>query len=354
MRFASRVTSTLSLLGIVFPLCVLAQDTTRVAVEGTVIDSRSGLPVEGVELTLAELGVVRLTDSAGVFSFPDLALGTYHLALRKDGYRRAEGPLQILRPGGMVIRLDPSSSAVESEASRIQGVVRDLVSNQPLEGALVSIEGVRLNQVSGPNGRFALTNIPPGPRGLVVSLLGYSTRTDSIVVPPASVLTLDVGLTVEPIRLDPIDISVEARNLDLELSGFYDRRDASSGIFITRERIEERAPIFTTDIFQGLPGVRVAGGLGMGTQKAVTVIGSRVLTFSVLPGECHPAVWIDGQLIHKGAASPIPDGPAFLDDYVQPEMIAGIEIYNSGAKVPLQYNLFSACGVIVIWTRHGK
>ena len=47
-------------------------------------------------------------------------------------------------------------------------------------------------------------------------------------------------------------------------------------------------------------------------------------------------------------------GPAFIDNLIQPEQIAGIEIYASAAQVPLQYNLFSACGVIVLWTRTGR
>lgn len=44
----------------------------------------------------------------------------------------------------------------------------------------------------------------------------------------------------------------------------------------------------------------------------------------------------------------MPDGPTFLDDYIQPEVIAGIESYNCAEKIPLQYNLSSACGVIVL------
>ena len=334
------------------PAHVLAQDTTRVDIEGTVIDSRSGLPIESVEVSLADLGVVTLTDSMGAFSLPKLALGTYNLALQKSGYETAEGPLQVLRPGSMVIRLDPLSTSGDPGSSRIQGTVKDLDSEKPLEGALVSIEGVQLNQLTDAGGRFVLTDIPAGPRRIVVSFLGYSNRMDSIMVPPATILTLDLALAVEPIELAPIEISVEARNLDLEISGFYQRREETSGYFITRERIEERAPLYTTDLFRGMAGVKVIGGLGMGTQKAVLLTGSRSLSFG--GRRCYPAVWMDGQMVHQGTAGPLQQGPAFLDQLIHPDDIAGVEVYNSPASMPIQYNLHGGCGVIVIWTRYGR
>jgi len=336
-------------MGVLRPSPASTQDTTRVTIQGTVIDSRSGLPLESVEVSLPDLEMAIRTDSTGAFFLAGIPVGTYHLTLEKRGYERAEGPLEVFRPGSMVIRLAPTAPT-RPESSRIKGIVKELDSHRSLEGALVSIEGVRLNRVTDSDGRFELTDIPPGDRQLTVSLLGYTTRTDSIAVPPASILTLDVALTVEPIELAPITVSVERRSFDLELSGFYQRRDATSGLFITQERIEDRAPLYTTDLFRGLAGVKVVGGLGMGTQNAVVLAGSRALSFSG-GGPCYPAIWIDGQMVHQGTAGPMGGGPAFLDNFIQPEQIAGIEIYNSAASMPLQFNLFSACGVIVIWTK---
>ena len=89
----------------------------------------------------------------------------------------------------------------------------------------------------------------------------------------------------------------------------------------------------------------------MGTQRAVVLAGSRSLSFSGGGGPCYPAVWLDGQMVHAGSAGPMGSGPAFLDNFVQPDQIAGVEIYNSAASMPVQYNLHAACGVIVLWTR---
>jgi len=63
--------------GLLSPAATTAQDPARVAIQGAVIDARSGLPIQGVEVTLADLGLVTRTDSAGAFFLPNLALGTY-------------------------------------------------------------------------------------------------------------------------------------------------------------------------------------------------------------------------------------------------------------------------------------
>lgn len=329
-----------------------SQDTVRVTIQGTVIDSRSGLRIPYAEVSLGEPGVSLLTDSAGTFVLRDLAVGTYHLALRKDGYATVEGPLQVLRAGGMVIRLDPLTATGDPESSRIQGVVKALDSGEPLKGALVSIQGVRGNQVTDADGRFLLTDIPAGSRRLEVSLLGYATRSDSVHVPPGSLLTLDIGLTVEPVRLPPITVSVEARNLDLELVGFYERRARERGVFFTQEAIEERNAASVVDMFEGLPGVRIV--IEQGIRRAVALTGRRAMSLIYDPRTdpstpCYPAVWLNGMPVHHGAT----DEPAFLDNLTTPGDVAGIEIYSSAARIPVQYNVAGACGVIVIWTRSG-
>ena len=235
--------------------------------------------------------------------------------------------------------------------SRVKGTVRDLERGTELAGASVTLPGLGLARGTDTDGRFIFEDIPPGEHAMRVEFLGYSNREEVLAVEAGKIITLDFRLAVEPIQLEPIEVSVEARELDLEISGFYQRREATSGLFITREKIEDRAPLYTTDLFHGLAGVRVVGGLGMGTQQAVVLTGSRSLSLlKVDPYSqpCYPTVWMDGQMVHKGG-----DIPAFVDNLIHTQEIAGIEVYNSAASVPHQYNLFAQCGVIVFWTRHG-
>jgi hypothetical protein len=336
------------------PLSLHAQDSTRVTLRGKVLDAVTGEPLQNVVVAMSDIGLRVTTGEDGAFVLPDVPLGPHQLSLSREGYQSPSGRLMVDRAGELELRLNPLGGPSASDMSQVRGVVRDRQGGSGLAGAEVSLQPIGLKRMTDATGRFVFESVPPGRFELTAEILGYTTRTELLSVTQKKILTLDLTLAVEPIELEPIEVTVEARNFDLEISGFYERREATSGRFITREEIEDRQRLFTTDIFQGLAGVRVVGGLGMGTQKAVVVSGSRAPSFSVSSGACHPSVWIDGQMVHQGSGGPISDGPAFIDDYVQPEMIAGVEIYNSAAQVPVQYNLFNACGVIVIWTRQGR
>lgn len=337
-----------ALLSALPPLPGSAQGTTRVEIRGTILDARSGLPLGKVEVRLAELGLVLMTDSAGTFVVPDLAPGTYLLSLQRAGYEPIEGPLQVLRTGGMVIRLNLISAPTEAADSRIHGIVKDVDSGSPLAGARVIVEGVPGSYATDQDGRFAIPDVLPGTRRITVSRSGYSARTDSVDVPPGSFLSLVVELAGEPIPLAPILVSVEPRNLDLELAGFYDRRDREHGVFLTRAAIEERNPVTSVDLLEGIPGVRI---IREGINRMVVLAGRRAMSLMQDPHAepCYPTVWMNGMLVQQASY----DRPVNLDDLVGPWEIEGLEVYQSTSRIPIQFNVQGACGVLVVWTRSG-
>ena len=65
---------------------------------------------------------------------------------------------------------------------------------------------------------------------------------------------------------------------------------------------------------------------------------------SISGGYCQLALIIDGTLIQNAASS--------LDTLVPPDMVLGIEVYNSGTSVPGEFQrLGMDCGAIIVWTR---
>ena len=328
------------------PVSLHAQEPARVTVTVTVLNSVTGEPIQGVTASVEDLGWELATNSAGVFVFSDIPLGPHQLSLRKEGYETESGRLAVDKAGDMVIRMNPVGGPGTSEMSRIGGTVRDQDGGNRLEGVAVRFPGLNLTGLTNQSGRFSFQDIPPGEHSIEVEMLGYSTREETVVVAGGKILTLDFTLAVEPIELDPIEVSVESRSLDLEVSGFYTRRLETSGHFITREKIEERAPLYTSDLFRGMAGVKVMSTGYVGDQYAILLNGSRTISAGKL---CYPAVYLDGQVVHPGG-----EIPAFLDNIVHPEEVAGIEVYNSAASMPVQYNFQGACGVIVIWTGYRR
>ena len=319
-------------------------DTVRVTIIGTVVDQVTQRPLEGVEVRIAELDLVIQSDGGGQFTLRNLPLGTYDMVLEAEGYRSISGPLQVIREGSFAVSMSSLGRVAPGESGRVTGVVREQESGDPLEGVEVTAEGTRLLHITNDRGRFVFPRVAPGQYTLNFHRLGYADRARQIDVDADQILTLGVEMGVEPIELEPISVTVEAKSLALDLAGFYDRRDASPGFFISREQIEERRPVNTTDLFDGLPGVKVVRA---GITRRVLLSGSRAISLVQRPDDCNPAVWLDGQLVHHAG----PGDTAWVDRLVGPGEIAGVEIYHRASRIPVRYNVGGACGVIVFWTR---
>jgi iron complex outermembrane receptor protein len=76
----------------------------------------------------------------------------------------------------------------------LSGVIRQVENNQPMAGALVVIDELRLETRTGPDGTYRFEGIPPGQYHVGVRAEGYTTRRTEVTV-GASPVTLD--LTVE-------------------------------------------------------------------------------------------------------------------------------------------------------------
>ncbi len=91
----------------------------RTRVTGTVVDSASGTPLEGVQVRLIDMDISTSTDSDGSFQFFGIASGTHTLAARRLGYEpmairfelnaanTRQADLGVLRIASRAIELDP-------------------------------------------------------------------------------------------------------------------------------------------------------------------------------------------------------------------------------------------------------
>jgi hypothetical protein len=332
-----------------FPSALVAQDPTRVIIEGTLVNDLTGEPVGGAEISLSEIGLHLFSDSVGHFRLTDLELGSYRLTITAEGFRVAEGDFLVDKSGTFGVRLEPLGDPEDRELGQARGIVRDQASGKAIEAAEVSLPALSRTTLTGANGRFRIRNIPPGNYLMRTEHLGYGFRTDSVSVPPGHLVTVEIELSVVPIELDPILVVAEPQLLSLDLAGFYDRREATLGTFLTRDQIVAKQPLFTTDVFNSIIGTRVM--MGTGTDKAVVLRSGmrQSLRGGDTPRFCGPTVYLDGMIFQRGGVG---SESAYLDRIVRPDQIAGLEVYTSSATVPLQYKGAGAdCGVIVIWTR---
>ena len=91
----------------------------RASVTGTVVDSTTGQPLEGVRIVIVDMSVSTVTDSEGSFQFYGLQSGRHTLTVRRLGYEPAairfrlnaaesrEADLGTLRLATAPVELDP-------------------------------------------------------------------------------------------------------------------------------------------------------------------------------------------------------------------------------------------------------
>jgi len=347
----------------------LVASADRALLSGSVVDTTQGVPLPGARVFLSGTEWEDRTDSEGHFRILNLPEGVYVVGVSSpslDSLGVEIAPVEVELEAGRMTWVDlsvpgvqskemperaavpevvPPSQGASSSPGRLTGRVVAWETGEPLEGVEISLPSAGTATATNGEGRFLFAVVAPGSHVIRAEILGRGMVEDTVSIDAEESLYVEFRLRVEPISLEGIVVEVESRYLKLELAGFFERRDRGQGVFFTQEQIHERNPVTVLDLFEGVPGARV---IRSGLKRSVSLVGSRALSFGdPLKQPCYPAVWIDDQ----PHLSPGNTEPVFLDDLVRPFDIAGMEIYQSTARIPARYNLGGACGVVVIWTR---
>jgi hypothetical protein len=209
---------------------------------------------------------------------------------------------------------------------------------RPLPQAHITVGGVPGGAITNDRGDARMSSIPAGNRIVLVSRVGYAFGRVAADFTGDTVVK-SFTLTPQPIELEGITVTSWGRSMRLRQNGYYDRQRQGLGAFMTKDRIDEMRPPRVTNLFRYLRGFTVIPGPGT-SEYVVTSRGRR----------CLPQVYIDGLLSAR-----TPRDQRDVLEMVPPGDVEAIEAYSSAAEIPPQYNATnSACGVIVIWTRHGE
>ena len=316
------------------------QEGGTVTVTGNVVNDANGEPVAGVVVVLEALGLTLVTDDQGQFVLDSVPRGVYDLRLVHQDYQRLDGDLTIDRPGEFFLGLTPIGEPSDGMITGIVGVVTDQVNGQPVPEVVVNVAGIGRVATTDEDGRFTLSELIPGRHDVVFSHLGYRQRTESIEVETEHVVKLHIALAVDAITLDPIEVTVDRQDSNLQRVGFYQREEDGWGDFLDREDIEYWNPVQLTAALMRFPGVTTVPNPDMPSRG--------FLAFRRMGTECIPTVYLEG--VRIGGSR----DPAGIDDLVNPSAVAGVEVYRNTAGIPPQYwGTGSSCGVVLIWLRRG-
>ncbi len=225
----------------------------------------------------------------------------------------------------MLLMLAPTLSAQSSPL--LGSIVDDL--GKPIEGARITVRGVKAHAYSDAAGHFVVASAP---NGLIVVL-----AQAPLAFPAVELLQHrgvdSLAFIVQRIgEREDTTIALRAEREALRLADRYARAAAASrsATAITDREITLRAPQVTTDLFIGIVGFRTSGSGFAGT------------VISVRDG-CSPIVWVnDVEQIR------------FSVNEVRPSAIKLLLAWNGYSLIPAHLRSVRAaatCGVIQIITK---
>ena len=221
---------------------------------------------------------------------------------------------------------------------RLQGVVTDSQTEEPVIGAGVMVKGSNIGAVTDMDGRFSL-EVPSLPATLVVSCLGYADQ-EVRVTAAGPVL---VRLEAESVLMDEVIVT--------GYGTFKKSAYAGSASNVKQEKLADVPAVSFQDMLQGnAPGVQFSqesGQPGSATSLNIRGMGSFNASNS-------PLYVVDGIPIRSGDIG-VAGGDAGLDimSTLNTSDSESISIIKDAAAASL-YGSRAANGVIVITTKKGK
>lgn len=205
---------------------------------------------------------------------------------------------------------------------------------EPLSGARVTVEGTGLTTLTRPNGTFVLDSLPSGTQSVEVRKLGYAAT--EVPVELASARPAAVTVTMEDFIPTLATMRVEAQaEKGLMDVGYLQRKQTGLGYYMDGKQINKDALTFS-DAMRVVPSLHVVP-TGDGRTYAITSTrdpsGNGCVNF-----------YVDG--------SPWKEmSPGDIDQFVRPEEITAIEVYQ-GSTAPPQFVPAgsSNCATVVVWT----
>jgi TonB-linked SusC/RagA family outer membrane protein len=230
----------------------------------------------------------------------------------------------------------------------IRGQVVDSVTRQALPGVTIRIQGTQRETQTGPDGNYALADVPAGSVVVRATRIGFGPRQQVVTVTDGGTAEVEFALTPQASLLDPVVVTGY---------GSQRQRDATGSVVAITEEDFNRGVISSPEqLLQGrMAGVQVTMASGEpGAGANIRIRG----TSSVRAGN-QPLFVIDGVPLTEGPATP--GGPDFGAGtqsprnplaFLNPDDIENISVLKDASAAAI-YGSRGSNGVVLITTKRG-
>ena len=341
-------------------VCLPAVSKGQNQLTGRVV-SDSGKPIAGATVTLTGVRYTVKTDSLGRFHLSGTPGSTLTLTLQASGFRNAEATVVLSRGRSssrdfvLVSELTALPEVNPSDqVLRVRALTTD---NEPIAYANLQVNGSR-RYVSDDSGRFAVPILVRGRASLLVRRIGFEPT--EVVLTEMPDTSVQVRMRSVARTLETQLVTVRSPYSRLDLGGFYKRmkeveHGSRTGYFVTPEDLELRKPQNVTDAVEQFPDIRIRpiddGKIGPGGfNHGDGVPLARKFRIEDRSG-CPLTVYLDRIRIQPSIVR-TEAADEEINTLVQPQSVAGIEVYLSKGGAPPEFQVHDrTCGVVVIWTK---
>ena len=150
----------------------------------------------------------------------------------------------------------------------LSGVVKDKVTNEPLIGANVYVEGTSIGAATNNNGEYSITGLKEGSYVVKATYIGYNAFTDSLIVSGDNKnLSLNFNLNYTTIEGNEVVVTAQARG---QMDAINKQLNAKSLVnIISSDRIQELPDANAAETVARVPGVSIRREGGEGNKVVI-------------------------------------------------------------------------------------
>jgi hypothetical protein len=105
---------------------------------------------------------------------------------------------------GQLALITRSATEAMRQVASIHGTVTDAKTHEPIQGAQVSVDGLKVGATTGENGTYRISGIPPGTFTMNARRLGYGKSTQTVTVSDGADAVIDFTLEKAATTLDQV------------------------------------------------------------------------------------------------------------------------------------------------------
>src|SRR3954465_5039898 len=93
------------------------------------------------------------------------------------------------------LALAATNAAAQGGTGRVSGTVTDRTAGAPIPNVSVNVLGTQLGARTGPDGRFAIENVPVGSQRLHAARIGYTPIDQLVTIAAGQLATSNIALS---------------------------------------------------------------------------------------------------------------------------------------------------------------